>query len=176
MDVDAVNCMNYEQFLDVFGNIIEKCPIITAAVWSRRPFASFSEVEDKVYDFIESLPISGKEGILRCHPDLAGRELTSGTLTMESQQEQRQAGLTSLTTRERERLTLLNTQYKEKFGFPFVICAKRSDKDKIMEELNSRLQNDPSVEILKGIDEVKKICHLRLQDILRKGTPLPTKL
>ncbi|XP_075706137.1 putative 2-oxo-4-hydroxy-4-carboxy-5-ureidoimidazoline decarboxylase [Rhinoderma darwinii] len=176
MDLQAVNSMSYEQFLDIFGNIIEKCPIITAAVWSRRPFSSFGGVEDSVYDFIESLPISGKEGILRCHPDLAGRELTSGTLTMESQQEQRQAGLTSLSSREREILTLLNTQYKKKFGFPFVICAKMSVKEKIIEELNARLQNDPSIELLKGIDEVKKICHMRMEDILCKGSPMPTKL
>lgn len=118
----------------------------------------------------------GKEGILRCHPDLAGRELTSGMLTMESQEEQRQAGLTSLSSQERERLTLLNTQYKQKFGFPFVICAKMSDKDKIVTELTVRLQNDPSEELLKGIEEVKKICHLRIQEISCKGSPLPTKL
>ncbi|XP_069828168.1 putative 2-oxo-4-hydroxy-4-carboxy-5-ureidoimidazoline decarboxylase [Dendropsophus ebraccatus] len=176
MDLEAVNSMNYEQFLDIFGNIVEKCPIITAAVWSRRPFLTLSEVEDRVCEFIDSLPISGKEGILRCHPDLAGRELTSGTLTMESQQEQRQAGLTSLTSREQERLTLLNTRYKQKFGFPFVICAKMSDKDKILKELTTRLQNDPSAELLKGIEEVKKICHVRLQDIWCRGSPVPTKL
>ncbi|XP_056417808.1 putative 2-oxo-4-hydroxy-4-carboxy-5-ureidoimidazoline decarboxylase [Hyla sarda] len=176
MDLEAVNSMSYEQFLDIFGNIIEKCPIITAAVWSRRPYSAFSEVEDGVYEFIEALPKSGKEGILRCHPDLAGRELTSGALTMESQQEQRQAGLTSLTSGERERMTLLNARYKEKFGFPFVICAKLSDKHKIMEELTARLHNDPSAELLKGIEEVKKICHLRLQDILCRGSLVPTKL
>ncbi|XP_069616386.1 putative 2-oxo-4-hydroxy-4-carboxy-5-ureidoimidazoline decarboxylase [Ranitomeya imitator] len=176
MDLEAINAMNYEQFLDIFGNVIEKCPMITATVWSRRPFSSFCDVENSVYEFIESLPTSGKEGILRCHPDLAGRELTSGTLTMESQQEQRQAGLTSLNSRERERMTLLNGQYKQKFGFPFVMCAKMADKEKIMEELTGRLRNAPSEELHKGIDEVKKICHLRLQDIVCKGSSLPTKL
>ncbi|KAG9491897.1 putative 2-oxo-4-hydroxy-4-carboxy-5-ureidoimidazoline decarboxylase [Eleutherodactylus coqui] len=176
MDLEAVNSMNYEQFLDIFGNIIEKCPVITAAVWSRRPFLSFCEVEDRVSEFIESLPTSGKEGILRCHPDLAGREQASGMLTKESQEEQNQAGLTSLTSKERERMMLLNTEYKQKFGFPFVICAKMSNKDQIIKELTSRVQNHPSVELLKGIEEVKKICHLRMQDILCKGSPLPTKL
>ncbi|XP_073439452.1 putative 2-oxo-4-hydroxy-4-carboxy-5-ureidoimidazoline decarboxylase isoform X1 [Dendrobates tinctorius] len=198
MDLEAINSMNYEQFLDIFGNVIEKCPMITAAVWSTRPFSTICDVEDSVYEFIESLPTSeiffykrnfftkifiqhcngnlGKEGILRCHPDLAGRELTSGTLTMESQQEQRQAGLTSLNSRESERMTLLNTRYKQKFGFPFVICAKMADKEKIMEELTVRLLNTPSEELHKGIDEVKKICHLRLQDIVCKGSSLPTKL
>lgn len=106
---------------------------------------------------------------------MAGRELTSGSLTIESQQEQRQAGFTTLTSGERETLVLLNSQYKTKFGFPFVICAKMSDKYKIMEEMNSRLQNDPSQELLKGIEEVKKICHLRVQELI-KGVLLPTKL
>ncbi|XP_018423304.1 PREDICTED: putative 2-oxo-4-hydroxy-4-carboxy-5-ureidoimidazoline decarboxylase [Nanorana parkeri] len=175
MTMQAVNAMSYEEFLDVFGNIIEKCPLITAAVWSNHPFSSVNEMEECVYEFIDSLPSSGKEGILRCHPDLAGRELTSGSLTMESQQEQRQAGLTSLTSGERETLGLLNSQYKTKFGFPFVICAKMSDKYKIMEELCSRLQNDPSQELLKGIEEVKKICHLRVQELSR-SVELTTKL
>ncbi|XP_072287440.1 putative 2-oxo-4-hydroxy-4-carboxy-5-ureidoimidazoline decarboxylase [Pyxicephalus adspersus] len=175
MDIHAVNRMSYEEFLDVFGNIIEKCPLITAAVWSNHPFSSLNGIEERVYEFIDHLPPSGKEGILRCHPDLAGRELTSGSLTIESQQEQRQAGLTSLSTEERETLGLLNSQYKTKFGFPFVICAKMSDKYKIMEEMRSRLQNDPSQELLKGIEEVKKICHLRVQQ-LSNGVGLPTKL
>ncbi|XP_068121116.1 putative 2-oxo-4-hydroxy-4-carboxy-5-ureidoimidazoline decarboxylase [Hyperolius riggenbachi] len=174
MDIQTVNDMNYEAFLDNFGNIIEKCPLVAAAVWSKLPFSSLHEMEECVYEFIDSLPPSGKEGILRCHPDLAGRELASGSLTMESQKEQRQAGLTSLSTEEREQLGLLNFQYKTKFAFPFVICAKMSDKDKILQEISRRLRNDPSQELLKGIEEVKKICHLRVQDILSKG--LPTKL
>ncbi|KAM5181511.1 putative 2-oxo-4-hydroxy-4-carboxy-5-ureidoimidazoline decarboxylase [Mantella aurantiaca] len=175
MDIRTVNDMSYEDFLDVFGNIIEKCPLISAAVWSNRPFASVKEMEKCVYEFIDCLPSSGKEGILRCHPDLAGRELTSGSLTTESQKEQTQAGLTSLTSGEQETLGCLNSQYKTKFGFPFVICAKMSDKYKIMEEMQSRFQNDPSQELLKGIEEVKKICHLRVQE-LSANVVLPTKL
>ncbi|KAM9321385.1 putative 2-oxo-4-hydroxy-4-carboxy-5-ureidoimidazoline decarboxylase [Gastrophryne carolinensis] len=176
MNVQAINCMTYEDFLDIFGNIIEKCPLITAAVWSKRPFPTVQEMEESVYEFIDSLHSSGKEGILRCHPDLAGRDLTRGSLTMESQQEQTRAGLTSLSKEERDRLDLMNSQYKSKFGFPFVICAKKSDKGQIMEEISSRLQNDPAQELLKGIEEVKKICHLRIQDILSHGAVLPTKL
>ncbi|KAM4699178.1 putative 2-oxo-4-hydroxy-4-carboxy-5-ureidoimidazoline decarboxylase [Discoglossus pictus] len=176
MDLSAVNAMNYETFLDVFGNVIEKCPLITGAIWSRRPFKSISQLESCVYEFIESLPSTGKEGILRCHPDLAGRELMSGTLTIESQHEQSQAGLVSLSSTERDRMNLLNTQYKEKHGFPFVICAKMADKSRIMQELSSRVQNEPSEELHNGIEEVKKICHLRVQDIFLKSVALPTKL
>ncbi|KAE8627401.1 hypothetical protein XENTR_v10006972 [Xenopus tropicalis] len=175
MDLNTINSMSYEEFLDIFGNIIERCPIITAAIWSQFPFASVTELENSVYDFIESLPLTGKEGILRCHPDLAGRDLMRGTLTDESQTEQAQAGLTALTPKERETLNLLNSQYKAKFGFPFVICAKMSDKNKIMRELASRLQNEQSQELQIGIAEVKKICHLRVNDLFL-NVKLPTKL
>ncbi|KAM8977826.1 putative 2-oxo-4-hydroxy-4-carboxy-5-ureidoimidazoline decarboxylase [Pelodytes ibericus] len=174
MDLNTVNALSFEEFVDIFGNIVEKCPMITGAIWSQRPFSSILELETHVYELIDSLPSSGKEGILRCHPDLAGRELTSGTLTSESQNEQNQAGLTSLSQTERERLNLLNSQYKQKFGFPFVICAKMSDRHKIIGEINFRMQNGQAEELVTGIAEVKKICHLRLQDIFFKY--VPTKL
>ncbi|NP_001091261.1 2-oxo-4-hydroxy-4-carboxy-5-ureidoimidazoline decarboxylase [Xenopus laevis] len=175
MDLNTINSMSYEQFLDTFGNIIERCPLVTAAIWSQQPFASVTELENRVFDFIESLPLAGKEGILRCHPDLAGRDLMRGTLTDESQNEQAQAGLTLLSAKEKETLGFLNLQYKAKFGFPFVICAKMSDKNKIMQELGSRLQNEQSEELQKGIAEVKKICHLRICDLFL-NEKLPTKL
>uniref|UniRef100_A0A8C5PR62 2-oxo-4-hydroxy-4-carboxy-5-ureidoimidazoline decarboxylase n=1 Tax=Leptobrachium leishanense TaxID=445787 RepID=A0A8C5PR62_9ANUR len=171
MDLHTLNTLNYEEFFEHFGNIVEKCPLISGAVWSRRPFSSALELESSVYEFIDSLPSSGQEGILRCHPDLAGKELISRTLTQESMKEQNQAGLTSLSQSERETLTLLNSQYKLKFGFPFVICAKMSDKNKIIEALRSRIQNDRVEELGTGIAEVKKICHLRLQDIFFKTCP-----
>ncbi|XP_075448307.1 putative 2-oxo-4-hydroxy-4-carboxy-5-ureidoimidazoline decarboxylase [Ascaphus truei] len=174
MDLKAVNSMNYEEFMDIFGNMVEKCSLITGAIWSKRPFTSVLQLENCVYEFVDSLPPSGKEGILRCHPDLAGRELMSGTLTAESQHEQSQAGLTFLSPTERERLNLLNSQYRNKFDFPFVICAKMSDRNQIIQEISSRIQNEPSRELQNGIAEVKKICHLRVQDIFLKASP--TKL
>ncbi|XP_043929205.1 putative 2-oxo-4-hydroxy-4-carboxy-5-ureidoimidazoline decarboxylase [Protopterus annectens] len=175
MDIRDINSMNYESFLDVFGNVVEKCPVIVAAIWSRCPFLSVSDMESSIAEFIDSLPQSGKEGILRCHPDLAGRDLLSGKVTAESQGEQRQAGLASLSPGEMERMKQLNSHYKNKFGFPFVICARMSNKAQIFQELSVRVNNPPSQELLKGIEEVKKICHLRIQAIVSTSTQ-PTKL
>ncbi|MGH0183671.1 UNVERIFIED_CONTAM: hypothetical protein FKN15_012624 [Acipenser sinensis] len=90
MDVQTVNSMTCEEFVCVFGNVVERCPLIAAALWSRRPFSSTLELENGFNEFIDSLSIEGKEGILRCHPDLAGRELHAGTLTVESRGEQGQ--------------------------------------------------------------------------------------
>ncbi|XP_020364308.1 2-oxo-4-hydroxy-4-carboxy-5-ureidoimidazoline decarboxylase [Oncorhynchus kisutch] len=166
MDIGSVNYLPYEDFVDVFGNVVEKCPLITAAVWSRRPFSSLADLEASINDFIDALPESGKEGILRVHPDLTGRDLQSGSLTRESREEQVQAGLDTLTTAEVSRMARLNTEYKDHFGFPFVICARMNNKATILRQLEERLRNERTIERACAIDEVKKICHLRLQGLV----------
>uniref|UniRef100_UPI0037E947BE 2-oxo-4-hydroxy-4-carboxy-5-ureidoimidazoline decarboxylase n=1 Tax=Semicossyphus pulcher TaxID=241346 RepID=UPI0037E947BE len=171
MDVATVNALPYEDFVNIFGNVVEKCPIITAAVWSRRPFVSLAALETAIGEFIDALPESGKEGILRCHPDLAGRDLQSGTLTRESREEQAGAGMDALNSAESSRMSRLNDEYKERFGFPFVICARMNDKANILRQLSERCQNERAAERARGIEEVKKICRLRLQALVLSDAP-----
>ncbi|XP_034561991.1 2-oxo-4-hydroxy-4-carboxy-5-ureidoimidazoline decarboxylase [Notolabrus celidotus] len=171
MDVSAVNALPYEDFVNIFGNVVERCPIITAAVWSKRPFLHLSALETAISEFIDALPESGKEGILRCHPDLAGRDLQGGTLTRESLLEQAGAGMDALNSAEASRMARLNEEYKQRFGFPFVICARMTDKTNILRQLSERCQNERATERARGIAEVKKICHLRLQALVLSDAP-----
>lgn len=60
MDIATVNTLPYEDFVNIFGNVVEKCPIVTAAVWSRRPFVSFTDLEAAINEFIDALPESGE--------------------------------------------------------------------------------------------------------------------
>lgn len=108
---------------------------------------------------------AGQEGILRCHPDLAGRELQRGTLTAESQREQAGAGLASLGAGERLRLAELNAQYRARFGFPFVLAARLQDRAAVPRELARRLHCPPAQELRTALGEVRKICRLRLADL-----------
>ena len=61
----------------------------------------------------------------------------------------------------------LNNQYKAKFGFPFVICARLNKIEAILQGLQTRL-NHTSVEaeVQIGIEQVLKISELRLKDIV----------
>ncbi|XP_045422803.1 putative 2-oxo-4-hydroxy-4-carboxy-5-ureidoimidazoline decarboxylase [Lemur catta] len=165
MDIEKVNSMDFGEFVDVFGNVIERCPLIAAAVWSQRPFSDVEDLEKHFFDFIDALPQSGQEGILRCHPDLAGRELQQGTLTAESQREQSGAGLTSLRADERLQLAELNAQYRARFGFPFVLAARLRGRAAVPLELARRLHCPPAQELRTALDEVKKIGSLRLADL-----------
>ncbi|MBZ3886305.1 2-oxo-4-hydroxy-4-carboxy-5-ureidoimidazoline decarboxylase [Sciurus carolinensis] len=166
MNIEKVNSMDFGEFVDVFGNVIERCPLIAAAVWSQRPFSDLEDLEKHFFAFIDALPQSGQEGILRCHPDLAGREQQRGTLSAESQREQSGAGLTSLGADERQQLAKLNAQYRARFGFPFVLAARLSDRAAVPGELERRLHSQPAQELRTALGEVKKIGHLRLADLL----------
>lgn len=64
MDIATVNTLPYEDFVNIFGNVVEKCPIITAAVWSRRPFVNFAALEAAISEFIDALPESGSVKLL----------------------------------------------------------------------------------------------------------------
>lgn len=58
-------------------------------------------------------------------------------------------------------------RYKAKFGFPFIICARENKVTSILNGLQSRYNNSQEEEITIGINEVKKICKLRIIDIVK---------
>uniref|UniRef100_A0A8D0U5X6 2-oxo-4-hydroxy-4-carboxy-5-ureidoimidazoline decarboxylase n=1 Tax=Sus scrofa TaxID=9823 RepID=A0A8D0U5X6_PIG len=58
MDIEKVNSMDFGEFVDVFGNVIERCPLIAAAVWSQRPFSGLEDLEKHFFAFIDALPPS----------------------------------------------------------------------------------------------------------------------
>ena len=65
-----------------------------------------------------------KEGILRCHPDLAGRMSDMGHLTSESANEQKSAGLLTLTAEEKQYLAKYNALYKVLIKFIFIFSVR----------------------------------------------------
>lgn len=58
-------------------------------------------------------------------------------------------------------------RYKAKFGFPFIICARENKVASIMEGLQSRYNNTLAQEILTAVGEIKKICRLRILDLVK---------
>ncbi|XP_066286979.1 2-oxo-4-hydroxy-4-carboxy-5-ureidoimidazoline decarboxylase-like [Branchiostoma lanceolatum] len=170
--IAEVNKLDSEEFIEIFGNVVENCKLATAAVWSHKPFQDVDHLNQTIADFLDALPQKGKEGVLRCHPDLAGRLAQAGQLTTESTQEQKSAGLDQLTQDELSTLTDLNQQYKVKFGFPFVICARLNKKAAILNGLTERLKHGAEEETLAGVEEVKKICRLRIADIVTSEAKL----
>ena len=105
-------------------------------------------------------------GVLKAHPDLAGKLAAAKRLTANSTAEQAGAGLDSLTDAERARFTELNDAYQAKFGFPFIIAVRGLDRHRILQAFESRLGNDRDTELATAAREVERIALLRLKDML----------
>ncbi|MEX0280809.1 MAG: allantoinase PuuE [Arenibacterium sp.] len=105
-------------------------------------------------------------GVLRAHPDLAGKLAAAKRLTEDSTKEQASAGLDMLSDSERATFTELNDAYTDKFGFPFIIAVKDNTKASILEAFRERLENDREREFLTACQQVERIAELRLRDVL----------
>ena len=64
-----------------------------------------------------------------------------------------------------DRFHALNTAYGERFGFPFIICVRLTDKAGILAAMEQRLGNDRETEIATAIAEIGEIVRLRLRDL-----------
>lgn len=168
--IKDVNSLDYKEFISLLGSLFENTPLIAAAVWSYRPFETRESLYNALCSFVNQLPRAGKEGLLRLMPDLAGKLAHQGALTPESKAEHRTAGLFELSTAEQSELDSLNSAYKQKFGFPFVICVRENKIAAIFAGLKSRLNNSAEEEVNGAIEQVCKIVWHRLTDLVSDST------
>jgi OHCU decarboxylase len=110
-------------------------------------------------------PAERKLTLIRAHPDLAGKAAIAGDLTAESSEEQASAGIDQCTPEEYAEFQALNSRYKEKFGFPFVMAVRNSNRSDILRAFATRLENDTDTEFATAIAEIHQIARMRLEGI-----------
>lgn len=103
---------------------------------------------------------------MRAYPDLGWINSKPEQLVEVCKREQKNANLNELTICQMNRLSQLNQNYKEKFGFPFVICARKHQKEEIFQAMEHRYKNDQNLELATAIDEILQIAELRIRDIV----------
>jgi 2-oxo-4-hydroxy-4-carboxy-5-ureidoimidazoline decarboxylase len=163
----AINVLDQDAFVAALGALFEGSPWIAAETWSARPFASRDALHQALCTTMYAAPPERKIALIRAHPDLAGKAAIAGALTAESAREQSSAGLSRLTSDQFATFTRLNQAYRERFGFPFVICAREHSATVILERFATRLQHPRDQEIVTALGEIAKIAWLRLLDAVR---------
>jgi OHCU decarboxylase len=161
--------MRRAEFVVRFGAVFEHSPWV-----AERAFAlplgpahdSAGGLHKAMAGAFRSASVAERLGVLKAHPDLAGKLAAAKRLTEESTAEQASAGLDALSDAERARFTELNAAYRARFGFPFIIAVKGLGKDQILAAFEERLQNGADDEFATASAEVERIALLRLQDIL----------
>ncbi|HJZ46739.1 MAG TPA: 2-oxo-4-hydroxy-4-carboxy-5-ureidoimidazoline decarboxylase [Roseiflexaceae bacterium] len=169
MTLATVNDLSRSDFVAALGPLFEGSPWIAEATWAARPFPTVDTLHQALCATIYSAPVERQIALIQAHPDLAGKAAIAGELTAESTREQSSAGLNRLTPDEYAAFTRLNGAYREKFGFPFVICAREHNKTSILEHFAIRLEHGRSQEIDTALAEIAKIARLRLLDTVEAG-------
>jgi len=168
MSIAQLNALGRTAFVNQLGPVFELSPWIAERAWASRPFADIAGLHRAMCEVVRQASAAEKLSLIRAHPDLGGRAALAGTLTQESAAEQASAGLDRLTPEEFERFQTRNAAYRARFGFPFVICARLSDKDAILAALEKRLPDQREEEIQTALAEIYKIADLRLRNIIHE--------
>lgn len=157
------------EFISRFGSIFEHSPFIAERAYDagnlREPLTA-STVHAALTQQFRAASQEERLGVLRAHPDLAGKLAIAGGLTEDSRKEQAGAGLDRLSPQEHARFTELNAAYVEKNGFPFIIAVKGLTKDDILRAFETRIENNAQDEFATATAQVEKIALLRLSAIL----------
>jgi len=154
----------HEQFTRRYGGIYEN------SAWvAEETYAAVADVSDagqlaQVFaSCVDEAAHDRKLALIRAHPDLAGKAAIAGELTEESTDEQSSAGIDRCTPEEYAQFQSLNAQYKERFGFPFVMAVRKSNRGDILRAFAQRLKNDNETEFATALAEIHKIARLRLE-------------
>jgi len=159
-----INGFDRDQFVQALGSLFEGPPWIVIAAWNAHPFTSLAHLYQTLCAVMYAASPDQQIALIQSHPDLVGRAALAGTLSSASTGEQAAAGLNLLTSEEIATFTRFNQVYYERFGFPFVICARENKKEQILAGFETRLQHSRPEEVTAALAEVAKICRLRLLD------------
>jgi 2-oxo-4-hydroxy-4-carboxy-5-ureidoimidazoline decarboxylase len=161
------------EFLRRYGGIYEHSPWVAEQAYEE---AAGIDDPDRLAEIfarhVDAADDAKKMALIRAHPDLAGKAAVGARpagdhpptdVTPASQQEQQSAGIDQCTPEEYKQFHKLNRRYKDKFGFPFIMAVRNSNRREILSAFTTRLENDADTEFTTAMQEIHKIAKLRLQ-------------
>jgi len=164
---NKIDKLTETEFAKVFGNIFENASWISKKLYEQKPFKNFQDLSKKMVSIFENANNQDKLKILNAHPELANKTKI-GTLTQNSNDEQNSAGLDRCTQEEYNQFQNLNSEYKNKFGFPFILAVKGRKKSEILLNFKTRVLSNKKTEFNEGVAQVIQIANLRLEDLKNK--------
>ena len=167
--LEHLNAADRAAFVGLLDGTYEHSPWIAEQAWPRRPFTSLAQLKLGLVDTVRAAGRDRQLGLIRAHPELAGKAMVAKTLTTESATEQGKAGLTDCTPQEFAKIQQLNADYSIKFGFPFILAIRGPRglglaKAEIIATFERRLDNHPDFELAECLRNIHRIAEIRLGD------------
>jgi len=171
MTFSELNSCDAATFIDRLRGIYEHSPWIPERAAAQRPFVNATALKLALQSVVSAASLDEQLGLIRAHPELAGKAAVAGQLTAESTSEQAKSGLHLCSAEEFAVLHRLNADYNAKFGFPFILAVKGPDgqgltRRAIIATFTRRLKNQRADEIAECLRQIKRIAEIRLNDVL----------
>jgi len=158
--------LNRDAFVAAFADVYEHSPWVAETVYQAGVDETLDDIEVLHTRLSQAMLAADQDtqlALVNAHPDLAGKAAVRGELTAASTSEQAGAGIHECTPEEFARFTELNDAYKAKFGFPFIMAVKGSNRHQILAAFEERIHNSPEQEFARALAEINKIALFRLQ-------------
>ncbi|MBC7501311.1 MAG: allantoate amidohydrolase [Herminiimonas sp.] len=169
--IDYLNQCDETALVDALRGIYEHSPWIAQRAAALRPFANLTALKLTLQAIVTASTADQQLGLIRAHPELAGKAAIAGELTVESRGEQARAGLNNCSAEEFAVLRRLNADYNARFGFPFILAVKGPDgqgftRQAITGIFARRLKNQRDDERAENLRQISRIAEIRLNDLL----------
>ena len=163
--VSDVSGMSKEDLIGLLGGIYEHSSWVAERLYDTKKKDEWKTVGD-VYramkEIVDESSMDEKLELLKAHPDLCEKIERLKTLTKASQEEQGRAGLDTLTEQERTTFQTYNTNYRTKFGFPFILAVRNATKYTVLSAIQGRIDASYDTEFAGALYQVHKIAWMRL--------------
>ena len=169
LQLEQLNKASTAEALQLLDGLYEHSPWIAEGALKMRPFASWAHLKHCMAQVLSDAGREAQIGLIRAHPELAGKAMVCKELTAESTNEQTKAGLTECTAEEFEKIHKLNAAYKQKFGWPFILAVRGPrgvglNKHQIIASFERRLHGHPDFELAECLRNIHRIVEIRLND------------
>jgi N-carbamoyl-L-amino-acid hydrolase len=171
-----LNSCDATAFAERLHGIYEHSPWIPLRAAAQRPYASLAALKQALQAQVSNATQDEQLGLIRAHPELAGKAAIAGELTAESTSEQARSGLNQCSPEEFATLQQLNADYNAKFGFPFILAVKGPTgngltRQQIIATFTRRLKNQRADEQQECLRQIHRIAEMRLNGLLDVQLP-----
>ncbi|WP_018606863.1 2-oxo-4-hydroxy-4-carboxy-5-ureidoimidazoline decarboxylase [Uliginosibacterium gangwonense] len=163
-EMAVLSALDQSSFVSRLDGIFEHSPWVAERAWLMRPFEALEDLQQALCRCMRAASADEKLALIRAHPELAGKAAMRGEMAEASVREQSGARLDACSPEEYARLHQLNTAYREKFGFPFILAVRGLDRAAIIAIFANRLENVPEQELEEALLQIERIACLRLHE------------
>jgi len=164
--LEELNAASAVNFVSALGAIYEHSPWVAEQIAAARPFATADDLRSAMVQAVAAASPERQFALIAGHPDLGGKLARSGTLEPASAAEQGGLGLDQLSEAEFEKFDRLNTAYRTRFGFPFIVAVKRHTRATVLAAFEERLAHTPEQERQAALEEIHAIAGFRLAALI----------